>query len=441
VLDGFDPELYLRLRGEHAILDPEGQNPNIWTSAMRASAAALVAIGALEVHKAEAIVSDYELAGQMRGLWHRGQRPMHRPHRQSPPSQRPKKISPARVVDCNVVANQAFGKLKIHYVTLGDDSTSVRITATETSPGLILSTYGGHIPQPTVTDDRGNTETATYQGGSGAGSGYHGALVTDRPLSKSTEWIEVEDTRIELGEETPPPTVKIERLPELEPASKHLQAIVALQAKQRMRHSFDLSSLEATIGTLDDAGALPRSSPVVDQFRNVVACIMELPPRAAHLQLWPTAPAEISPNLPEPWRSWQTARNRNLKGHRDVFGIGALASSVDGTTIWVESVISSDDSFDVQMSISPDSVLDEGDLISIEPKSTIVWWAEDDKGGAYLGISLSSWQHDDGVGSGTLTFIPALDPNAKELRLTPTGPTERAVMSIALPERERRADS
>ena len=62
---------------------------------------------------------------------------------------------------------------------------------------------------------------------------------------------------------------------------------------------------------------------------------------------------------------------------------------------------------------------------------TLIWWARDDCGNHYLGNWIDAHGQDE-VGSGTLGFMPALDPRATRLEVLPTALRERAVIGFPL---------
>jgi hypothetical protein len=73
-------ELYLRLAGERALLDPPGDQDPSEHAALDAAAHALVAVGAMTAGAAQAIVDDYDLACAYRtGEQHRHHRALRRP--------------------------------------------------------------------------------------------------------------------------------------------------------------------------------------------------------------------------------------------------------------------------------------------------------------------------------------------------------------------------
>jgi hypothetical protein len=65
----------------------------------------------------------------------------------------------------------------------------------------------------------------------------------------------------------------------------------------------------------------------------------------------------------------------------------------------------------------------------------VAWWAEDNLGNHYLGGS-GGWGGGPDVTEGTVGFFPALDASATELHLQPTLTTERAVITVRLPDWE-----
>jgi hypothetical protein len=413
--DAFDSELYLRLACERQILDPLSWEPRgLRISIPIETAMALVAIGAIESDNAAAILDDYAIALSIRGGFH-----VRRPRYpgSSVGNQPPRELHASRVVVCEREIDEAWGKLTIHYVSLSDTHTSVSITAVESSPGLIISTYGGQIPQIPITDDQGLTEMAHFSGGTGRGGGYHGLLATINPISKSAEWIDMYSNRIELPPDLNPVQVYLEPIPESDAATRYLWKLVA-NPMHRVPMSHQASGeLEVTIDTFIAAGALAADAKVIRDVHQVMAA------------MWG---GQTNSSLPEPWASWSTNRGRQ-GGPSGIIGLGTVTPPIDGTTIALDVLASSSESFELHFSISPAIQPHPGDHPFVTSNTAITWWAQDDRRNHYFG-RIDAWSSDGSIGSGTVVFTPAVDPDATELRIIPTGFTERAVIPVALPD-------
>ncbi|MFZ0667587.1 MAG: hypothetical protein WAM97_17695 [Acidimicrobiales bacterium] len=423
----FDPELYLRLACERQVLDPgewHGRGP--WLSVPIETAMALVAIDAIEPGVAQEILDDYAIALAIRNGSHMPRAFLFRPSQMNRPGRRD--LHASRVIACEQDLEQPWGALTIHYVSLGETTTSVAITARESSPGLLISSLGHQGTQQTpITDDQGHTEIANFSGGTGSGGGYHGTLTTTQPLSKTTKWIDINSGRLELPDGVTAPSVYIETTTEGDAATRHLWRLVAnpnwsrpppspLVGGIRRNMGYELPrAVDTTIETLTAAGALAADAKVIEDARRVMAA-------------WA---GQTSPGLPEPWASLIANRGR-LRGPSGVVALGAVTPPVDGTVIAVDALVSSRETFDLRVSASPD-LLQGGTARFVLDGSAIMWWAEDDRRNHYLG-TIGDWGSDGSVGTGTVVYTPPLDPAATELRILPTGSTERAVITVALPD-------
>jgi hypothetical protein len=418
VATAFDAELYLRLEAERVLLDSFGSGRGApWDSPLLETAAALVAVDALEETRAQDIVDDYAMALSLRG---QGQSPMGmgRPgHQGRAPAHQ---LSASRIVICDEVFEEPWGRLHVHYVALGDRSTSVAVTAHETSPGTLLShgrgLPGGSVQQPPLTDDQGHTEIAHFNGGFGGGTA-EGRLTTMAPLSPSTAWIDIGPTRVELRGDTTPPPVRVEDLPESSPAERHLRGRLSFTRHGPMIGPGP-SSIEPTIDTLLAAGALQADSPVIDEVRAVLDALTGQPAKR---------------RLPEPWASLLAGQNR--RGPTGMVALGVVTPPFDDTVVSFEALISGEESFEVHVAVSPDAGGHRGPFRMLVTESPLTWWAEDDRGNHYQGAP-GRWGSDGLVGEGTLVFSPPLDRSATELRLIPTMNRQRAVVTVALPDWE-----
>jgi hypothetical protein len=162
------------------------------------------------------------------------------------------------------------------------------------------------------------------------------------------------------------------------------------------------------------AGALAGDDPVIGEVRAVMGALTGQP----------------SPNLPQPWASLVSGRSRQ-GGPSGIVALGAVTPPVDDTNICVEALSSSGDSFEVQVTVSPDNHA-RGPFRASITTPRITWWAEDDRRNSYLG-SIGNWAGGGDVGQGSVVYWPALDPKSKELRIMPTGSTHRAVITVPLP--------
>jgi hypothetical protein len=415
VADAFDPELYLRLAGERALLDPtpaQGRAP--WASSLVETASALVAIGTLEQDLAGTIVEDYELALGMRG--HSPLRPRMALHRRQPGSA-PQSLRASRVVASEAVIERPEGRLHVHYVALSDRSSTVAISM---DGGLGLSQpmrgpFAGAGLQ--LTDDQRQTAIAHFSGG-GDRTGFHGRLVANQALSPTTKWIDVGTDRIELPDKSSTPPVTIEALADSDdPAERYLWG--RLTAGRHGPHGGQRPPLiDVAIETLLDAGAIATDNPVLDEVRAVLAAFSGQPAAAT---------------LREPWKSLLAAPRR-AGSQSAVVALGVVTPPIGGLVIAFDALVVTDGVFEVHVGTSP-NVSQWNPMDPSLATATISWWAEDNLDNHYLG-AVTRWGGGSDIGTGNVVYWPSLDPEATELRLTPTGARQRAVISVAIPQPE-----
>jgi len=448
VNEDFDPELYLRLAGESEVLERGEQGRAPWDSPLHETAAALVAIGALESDVAQKIVDDYELALSLRarhGGRHFFARQLATFRHRSPTNRFCDVLRTARIVPCNQEFEESWGKVTVHFVLLGDTSASVMVSAHEVTPGALTSNFPQMTQQLAISDDTGRREIAHLSGGGGSEGNYQAVLTTQGPLSKSAQWIDIRANRVVLEDDPDAPQVVVEPMPESDPAVRHLWSRVVQGRHPIVRAP---ETIEIAIRTLVAAGALSADNNAIQAVRAVLAAnsgqgvgfsgpISGVGP--------PSAPgaSQTNPKLPKPWASLLAARANLLSGSGGAtgsgpcgnVGLGVLTPPVDGVTIGLGALSSSSDSFDLLVVVSPDFSVHGGHFGASAPvgSPTIAWWAEDDRGNHYVG-SVGRWAGNGDLGQGTVTFLPALDPASKELRILPSCTTERAVVTLKLPD-------
>jgi hypothetical protein len=416
----FDAELHLRLTGERTLLDGGEQNRGPWPSAVLEAARALVAVGAIEAGIAQAVVDDYALATAMRQegrLDHWLMRRQHRSGRGAAASS----LQPRRVIACNRVLERPSGAIRVRSVSLAADGTSVSVKlpagfATRGRRVGIRMAMGPGVgpgsgpPQLTFADDRGTTATAHFSGG-GSDAGWSGRFTTVAPLAQDTAWIEIDGERIELTAEPQSFDVRVEQLPDENPALRYLWQRAASGHHFHGPHEHVDVAVEALVA----AGAIDAGDPALDDLDAVLDVVR------GHGRMGP------SRRLPEPWRSL-TAGGPRGKAPSGELTIGAVTPELDGIAVAVTTLESSDDGFELDVEASPDPMITPFD--SEVEKPALSWWAADDRGNHYLG-RMGSWGGGD-VGSGTIAFWPPLDGDATRLDLMPTARTARAVIEVPL---------
>jgi hypothetical protein len=128
--------------------------------------------------------------------------------------------------------------------------------------------------------------------------------------------------------------------------------------------------------------------------------------------------------LPEPWGSL-TGGLRSGSGPKGAIPIGVVTPPIDGVTIRFDVLVATDQDFSVQVATSPRP----HSGFPGRSETRIAWWAEDDHGNHYLG-GIGNWSGGLHSGQGMVAFGVPLDPTAGELRLSPTGLSERAVVTL-----------
>ena len=414
--DAVEAELYLRLLAERVLLD--GEPPSPVGGSVPAAAAALVAVGAIETELAEAIVRDFDLACLLRGRGGSGVAFRARPRAtpSGPPGQAPR---PSRVVPCRARFDLSWGTVAVRYVMLGDEVTTIGLTGGETASGGFARPR--QAPQVQLSDDQGTTVTARFSGS--LGPALDGVLTCAPPLSRRTRWIDFGVGRLDLPEaDQAASEVRLEHVPKTDPALAHLWRRLAT-TRGPIPAGTDL---EAAIDALVAVGAVDAGSAELDQLRTVAATVGT----GWHPMGVGGQPSQPRGTLPEPWRSLAATRAK-AAGHGPVgvLAIGAVTPPVDGTVVVVEALISNRDGFRLDLTTTPGTSLFGSILDS--PGNPLAWWAEDDRGGVYLG-GPGNWGGGPAQSRGTVQFWPALDPRCRELRILPTGQTQRAVIPIRL---------
>jgi hypothetical protein len=403
----FDAELYLRLTGERLLLDQDQRHGGFGTPLVY-PARALVAAGVIALDDAREVVLDYQEALMLRreGWYQPFSRRAARSRRPAEP------FPPRRVIACDQRIEQPGGTLEIRYVSLSEQATELGVTQRFPTSGRHGHMVMGGGPSATLADDRGTSVGSAFSGG-GSESEWVGHLRADEPLAPDTAWIEVDGVRIDLAGEAPPIEVTIEPLPEQDPAWSHLWFYAA--APDRMHDH--AGGIELAIEAFLAAGAISDEDPRLDDLRAVLG-------QHSHGPM----PGRRRGRLPQPWGSI-ASYGSIANGRRGTAVLGAVTPLFDGITVAVSTLTASGEGFSLEVETRPDvsGMAFEAELESAE----IAWWARDDAGNHYLGDA-GNWGGSGDHGSGTIAFEAGVSPKATRLDLMPTGPTERAVISIPL---------
>jgi len=403
----FDPELHLRLAGEAALLAT--RNGPTRVEPLIESARALVALDLLKVELAQGIVADYGLALRMRAGEHFIE--------PDPLSARPSPaipLPPPRVVACDTRIEDDKGAIQVHYVALGDDATALAVTVTISDPGTRRPAMSRG--QVLLADDCGNSIPAYLSGGGGAGS-LQGQFTTRQPLDPRAHWIELDGHRIELHDRPRTALAHCEPLPAAEPGPRYLWRRLAAAIRGPGTWPSP-TQLDAAVAILVAAGALEPDAEVVDEVHRVADSL--------RLGASPTP-------LPEPWGSLLLGWNSHRRdGPTGGVAVALTTPPVDGIAILVEGLVSGPEGWRAYVVTSPDSNWDGPASQQSVTLAPLIWWAADNLGHSYLGRA-GGWSFGVAMGGGPIEFSPALDPRATELRLLPTGASERAVVIVPLP--------
>jgi hypothetical protein len=438
----FDPELYLRLTAERALLDTPGGDGRSEDPPLDVAGHALVAVRAITAGAAQAVVDDYDLALAYRQGEHprrhfRARRPA--PTGSSPPTG----LAALRAVPCGRLIEQPWGQLFLRYLVLRSGSTSLhvgmRAAAAPPGPASLSTRPGfasagsrtrvgrsGPIPgarasgpgfpqQISLTDDRGTTVSAGLSGG-GNDSEWDGEFEASPGLAEETAWIEVLGERVELP---PAPSSPAEAW--AEPLGGQDPALAYLWARVASMTEFRPLSLELSITALVAAGSLAPGDPALAAVRDVAAQLSRRGGRARA--------AGHSGPLPGPWRSLLARRGR-AGGPEGLAVAGVTAPEFDGITVAVLAVRSAEEGFSADVEIVPGLGHWRMSRPAID-EPILVWWAADDRGHHYLGRH-GRWHSSPDHSGGQIEFWPALDPAAKVLDIMPTTMTARAVIRVPL---------
>ena len=416
-MTGFDAERYLRLVGERWV--PDGKDGPPWNPVLAAAGAALVAAGAMTNSAAQAIIDEYyQASASAEGRRYLMSRQAARPVAAAPPD-----IGQLRVVPCERVIDQRWGRLTIHYVAFTDHATTLRVKLQpDQSHGGPCGLPPAETEQPRVTDDHGTTATAEFSGESRHGDPTWRGQYQVRPLlAADAAWIELFGERVELTGTPAGIEVRAEPMPAQDPAVRHLWERTATLNDFHDPHL----ALDATIAALVAARALHADDPVIADAQAVLAVLR--PPS--------TSPADRPGDLPEPWRSL-LARWGQAGGPVGMVTVGAVTPPFDGVTAAVVALESHDEHFGIKVELVP-GVRTGLPYCDLPDQQHLTWWAADDLGTHYLAEQGSWYAGDDRCG-GAIGFWPALDPQAHRIDLMPSATTARAVLRVPLPWAEHK---
>jgi hypothetical protein len=422
VAERTDPETYLRLACERLMVSQDRRGGSQQGGELPVVGRALMAGGLLDDERVHAVLEEYAFAFGLReqgGWWHM--------HHMSAPEARGRRLTADRVFVGHLEFGDSGERRTLERVVFGEDQTAFDlsgVTSTRQGPSamalrrnhMFRRTLGppGLVPGGalTVGDDRGTTTPATVGHSGSSGQTWHSHFTTDVPLSAATAWIEIDGVRLDLPEPPPVPDVRMEMVETIDPVRAMLFGEIVGSGN---RWHGGENSVDVAIETLIATGALEEDDPMVKEAERVGAAFVG---------------GGATANLPQPWAALMRRWSRS-DGPVGVLALGAVVEALEGCSIRFDSLTSDESSFSVALAVSPGlPLMMHFPGFKLE-RSPIDWWAEDDRGNAYLLMAGAGSASDD-VAEGTIESISSLDPTAIELRLLPTGTTERAVVTIPL---------
>lgn len=379
---------------------------------------ALVAIGAIEPYVVDEIATQYAQTGHGRGNKMVG-RELKFGASQIRPRPAPIELRPVTIACGPIEVPMPWGDITIRFVRFEHTRTVLSITGRLSASSS--SEAGRHHPlreingprrrlTVVVADDRGTSSQAHFSGGGRGEDEIDGQLATIAPMSTDTAWLELDGRRIELRAHEPADAeVHLEKLATPPTALAYLWHKVAILGRP-LRHPPLMSGLEATIAALVAIDAIDAEDPELDAMRRVLGALWNIPGTEAH-----------GP-FPEPWSSVLVRRARGNGAMCGTLSLEVVTPAVDGISVCAHALEATPERFVIEMELAPDGPL--------------AWWAEDDRGGVYLGYGEGiegSPEHS----STRAVFLGGLDADVEELRFMPTGITERALLHIPMRGRLR----
>jgi hypothetical protein len=405
-MPGFDAEFYLRCAAEDSL-------PTCDLAGVSDRARALAAVGALTWDTAKAVLHEYGRAYVARGA--HDESAVDRSTAARPETR--------RVSRCAGTIDQPWGTVRLRYIAFGERRTEIAAVVDlkpDAEPPAVPSSVGRrdlrrhHFihrgpPDIRVTDDRGRVGEATF-GGNASDYHWQGNWTLEPGLTRDASWIELLDVRVELSDITAPIEVRVSNLADATPterAERHLDhRLETLGVRRR-----DADPIEAVIDTLVACGALAPDSPIIARTRVIADALT-------------TGNVSASIDLPPRWQSVLRPPHRRQEPDRSML-LGATVSDLDGQdlTIMVLDVTGNCFGFEFTGVGALAANFDQSNLDAV----LLTFAATDDRGNHYLG-QLGSHGHSGAEIEGSVTFTPALDPDATRLDLVLA--TDRALATI-----------
>jgi hypothetical protein len=412
-----DPETYLRRSCERSLLgETHRGGPMEWAD-IAVVGRAFIAAGLLKEADVRSVLDEYALALSLRDGFHA---------MSVTPAANRSRLSSQRVVLCHLELADDDQGMTVDRIIFADDATHLEMSGADDShlrgaPMWLAANRGLMRMGPRgrgraarlvliVADDQGNSASASSAGGSSSGNRWRSRFTTDVALAASTAWIDLNGTRFELPGSPPPAEVRIEAL-------EAVDALRSMLEKELLPGRHDEARLDTAVDALVATGALRRDDPIVVELERVAEAL---------------ATGRVTPGLPPPWDALLHRVSKD-DGPVGEMAIGAAIDSLDGYAIRFDALRSDAYSFAIDLAVSPSDALLWGfPRFGLEGRP-ITWWAMDDRDNVYLATTGNGSGSGD-VAEGEINSLSPLDPTATVLRLLPTGPDHRAVVTVPLVE-------
>ncbi len=259
------PETYLRLSCERLLEPPvPAIPPRDELSPYHEAAAvarALMAARLLDEGTAKSVFDDYGLALCVRG---RGLTARRERDRRGLTAEKVDLSASRAMLGEYLVGHEGTG-LVLHKAVFGDDATYLELSwSSGQSATPLPSTNTAPPGSVMVADDQGTTASAPPVNPNHSQGWWRAEFVTDKPLSPTTAWLEVDGERVVLPAPGPRPEVRTEAVPAL---AEPLMALLYRELTSTLSQRVVVAALAALVAT----GSLSADSPVVAEVDRVAA--------------------------------------------------------------------------------------------------------------------------------------------------------------------------
>ena len=284
------------------------------------------------------------------------------------------------------------------------------------------------LSEARAVDDRGGTYQAHFSGGGGDGK-WDGRLHLMPAPPVGVRWLDMTlpgAPVVRVPTDTPPADLRVTTQPVTTTAANRL--VDAQTAHLMLASTSEAQALltdEDTYGSFGIAADLLGAGVLTTNSES----LRRLAGAAARFGVpLPVPLAAIEPaSLPASWLSLRARVDRE-EGPTGIIAVAAVLPQVDGTQCVIGELVSDADSATMQVHARgwPESRHHGGLRVD-----RFDWTARDDLGGWYL-LGYGGWSSSDGDADLDLQFTPALDPRARALDITLTGPTTQVTVTVPL---------